>query len=46
MEASSGSTGVALAAVGAVLGHKVTVMIPDGVSRERMASTTHTLLYP
>ena len=37
VEASSGCTGVALASVGAVLGHKVTIVIPDSVSRERMA---------
>lgn len=37
LEASSGSTGVALAAVGAALGQPVTVVLPDAVSRERMA---------
>jgi len=36
-EASSGSTGVALAAVGAAVGQPVTVVLPDAVSRERMA---------
>eukprot|EP00667_Euglena_gracilis_P002659 EG_transcript_2662 len=37
VEASSGSTGVALASVGAALGNPVTIVIPDSASRERMA---------
>jgi cysteine synthase A len=36
-EATSGNTGIAFAAMGAILGHKVVIYMPDWMSRERMA---------
>ena len=35
-EATSGNTGIALAAIGAKLGHKVHIFMPDWVSQERI----------
>ena len=35
-EATSGNTGIALAAIGAKLGHRVHIFMPDWVSRERI----------
>src|SRR5262245_27317843 len=35
-EATSGNTGIALAAVGRALGHPVTIFMPDWMSRERV----------
>jgi cysteine synthase A len=35
VEASSGNTGIAFAAIGRALGHPVTIIIPDWLSRER-----------
>lgn len=35
-EATSGCTGIALAAIGRVLGHPVTIYMPDWMSRERV----------
>ncbi|MEK7668178.1 MAG: PLP-dependent cysteine synthase family protein, partial [Gemmatimonadota bacterium] len=35
-EATSGNTGIALAALGRALGHPVTIFMPDWMSRERM----------
>jgi cysteine synthase len=37
VEASSGNTGIAFAAVGSALGHPVTIFMPDWMSPERMA---------
>ena len=34
-EASSGNTGIALAALGRILGHPVKIFMPDGMSQER-----------
>lgn len=36
VEATSGNTGIALAAVGKALGHKVVIYMPDWMSRERV----------
>jgi cysteine synthase A len=36
VEASSGNTGIAFAAIGKALGHPVTIIMPDWLSRERM----------
>ncbi|MFQ5654425.1 MAG: PLP-dependent cysteine synthase family protein, partial [Planctomycetota bacterium] len=36
IEATSGNTGIALSMVGAVLGHKVIVVMPEHMSRERV----------
>ena len=36
VEATSGNTGISFAAVGAALGHPVTIFMPDWMSRERM----------
>ena len=36
-EATSGNTGISLAAVGRALGHAVTIFMPDWMSRERVA---------
>lgn len=36
VEATSGNTGIALAALGRALGHPVTIFMPDWMSRERM----------
>ena len=36
VEATSGNTGIALAAIGRKLGHAVKIIIPDWLSRERM----------
>jgi cysteine synthase A len=35
VEASSGNTGIAIAALGRALGHEVTILMPDWMSRER-----------
>src|SRR5262245_14604144 len=35
-EATSGNTGISLAAVGRALGHPVTIFMPDWMSRERV----------
>lgn len=35
VEATSGNTGIAIAAIGRALGHKVRIMMPDWLSRER-----------
>lgn len=37
VEATSGNTGIAFAALGRALGHPVTIMMPDWMSRERVA---------
>lgn len=37
VEATSGNTGISIAAIGASLGHNVTIFMPDWVSRERLA---------
>jgi cysteine synthase len=34
-EATSGNTGISFAAIGSVLGHPVTIFMPDWMSRER-----------
>ncbi len=36
MEATSGSTGIAFAAIGRMMGHDVTIFMPEGVSTERI----------
>ncbi|UKT65002.1 PLP-dependent cysteine synthase family protein [Pedobacter mucosus] len=36
VEATSGNTGIAFAAIGNALGHPVTIIMPDWLSRERM----------
>jgi cysteine synthase A len=36
VEVSSGNTGIAFAALGAALGHKVIILMPDWMSRERL----------
>ncbi len=36
IEATSGNTGIALAAIGRALGHSVTIFMPDWLSRERV----------
>ena len=36
VEASSGNTGIALARLARLLGHRLTVLVPDNVSRERI----------
>ena len=36
VEASSGNTGIALARIALLLGHRLTVLVPDNVSRERL----------
>jgi cysteine synthase len=36
VEASSGNTGISLAAIGRALGHPVTILMPDWLSRERI----------
>lgn len=36
VEPSSGNTGIALARIARLLGHRLTVLIPDNVSRERL----------
>src|SRR5208283_4243278 len=36
VEATSGNTGIAFAAIGRALGHPVTIFIPNWMSRERM----------
>jgi [CysO sulfur-carrier protein]-thiocarboxylate-dependent cysteine synthase len=36
VEPSSGNTGIAVAAIGALYGHPVTIVVPDNVSRERL----------
>ncbi|MCX2431556.1 PLP-dependent cysteine synthase family protein [Pedobacter sp. GR22-10] len=36
VEATSGNTGIAFAAIGKALGHPVTIIMPDWLSRERM----------
>jgi cysteine synthase A len=36
-EATSGNTGISFAAIGACLGHKVKIFMPDRMSRERIA---------
>jgi cysteine synthase A len=36
VEATSGNTGIAFAALGSALGHKVVIYMPDWMSRERM----------
>ena len=36
VEATSGNTGIAFAALGRALGHPVTIFMPDWMSRERM----------
>src|SRR5687768_10502615 len=35
VEASSGNTGISFAAIGRALGHRVTIFMPDWLSRER-----------
>jgi cysteine synthase A len=37
VEASSGNTGISFAAIGKALGHPVTIIMPDWLSRERIA---------
>src|SRR5665213_1828316 len=37
VEATSGNTGISLAAIGRALGHPVTIIMPDWMSRERKA---------
>jgi cysteine synthase A len=37
VEATSGNTGIAFAAIGRALGHRVRIIMPDWLSRERMA---------
>lgn len=37
VEATSGNTGIAFAALGRALGHPVTIMMPDWMSRERVS---------
>jgi cysteine synthase len=37
VEATSGNSGIAFAAIGRTLGHKVTIFIPDWMSRERIS---------
>ncbi|QMU29047.1 PLP-dependent cysteine synthase family protein [Adhaeribacter radiodurans] len=37
VEATSGSTGIAFSAIGRALGHPVTIIMPEGVSQERIA---------
>ncbi len=36
VEATSGNTGISFAAIGRALGHRVTIMMPDWMSRERV----------
>jgi len=36
VEATSGNTGISLSAIGRALGHPVTILMPDWLSRERM----------
>lgn len=36
VEATSGNTGIAFSAIGRALGHKVTIFMPDWMSKERM----------
>lgn len=36
VEATSGNTGISFSALGTALGHKVTIIMPDWLSRERM----------
>lgn len=36
VEATSGNTGISMAAIGKALGHDVTIIMPDWLSRERM----------
>ena len=36
VEATSGNTGISLAAIGRALGHPVTIFMPDWMSRERV----------
>lgn len=36
VEATSGNTGISFAAIGKALGHEVTIIMPDWLSRERM----------
>lgn len=37
VEATSGNTGIAMAAIGKALGHKVKIIMPDWMSKERIA---------
>lgn len=37
VEATSGNTGISLAAIGRALGHRVTIIMPDWMSQERIA---------
>jgi cysteine synthase A len=37
VEATSGNTGIAFAAIGRAMGHRVCIIMPDWLSRERMA---------
>ncbi|MGV3529758.1 MAG: PLP-dependent cysteine synthase family protein [Flavisolibacter sp.] len=37
VEATSGNTGIAFSAIGKALGHSVTIIMPDWLSKERMA---------
>ncbi len=36
VEATSGNTGISFAAIGRALGHEVTILMPDWMSRERV----------